>query len=42
LPQGSSKKIQFNLLLADFAFQLAYVFASRGNVLRPHRFCGRI
>jgi hypothetical protein len=37
VPQGSSKKIQFNLLLADLAFQLANALTSRSNILNPDR-----
>jgi hypothetical protein len=37
LPQGSSKKIEFNLLLADLAFQLGYPIASRSNIFHPYR-----
>jgi hypothetical protein len=35
LPQGLLKKIQFNLLLPDLAFQLGNVFAGRIKILHP-------
>jgi hypothetical protein len=36
LPQGSPKKIEFNLLLPHLAFQLGDPFASRSNILNRY------
>jgi hypothetical protein len=33
VPQGVPKKIEFNLLLADLAFQIANPFASRSKII---------
>jgi hypothetical protein len=39
MPQGLPKKIEFNLLLADLAFQLTHALTSRCKILGfCHRF----
>jgi hypothetical protein len=42
LPQGLPKKIQFHLLLADLALQVADALASRLEILHSHRLCGGV
>jgi hypothetical protein len=37
VPQGSPKKIEFKLLLANLAFQLANALTSRSKILDPGR-----
>jgi hypothetical protein len=37
LPQGLPKKIEFHLLLANLALQLANAFACGRYILHPHR-----
>jgi hypothetical protein len=36
-PQGLSKKIEFQLLLADLAFQLGDPITSRSEIFQPNR-----
>jgi hypothetical protein len=42
LPQGLPKKIEFQLLLADLAFQIADALASRRKILHSLRLGRRI